>query len=79
MQLYKICKGESTNTPLSSNWKINSHTTKVHLRSKARVDSCSVICKNFKMLRKQLNVQVGDEIFWTDSQVVLAFINSNFC
>ena len=79
MQLYKICKGESTNTPLSSNWKISSHTTKVHLRSKARVDSCSVICKNFKMLRKQLNVQVDDEIFWTDSQVVLAYINSNFC
>ena len=68
MQLYKICKGESTNTPLSSNWKINSHTTKVHLQSKARVDSYSVTCKNFKMLRKQLNVQVDNEILLRDKK-----------
>ena len=29
------------------------------------------------MLREELDVYVDDEIFWTDSQVVLAYINSD--
>ena len=29
------------------------------------------------MLREELDVYVNDEIFWTDSQVVLAYINSD--
>ena len=28
------------------------------------------------MLREELNAHVDDEIFWTDTQVVLAYINS---
>ena len=30
-----------------------------------------------KMLREELDVHVDDEIFWTDSQVVLGYINSD--
>ena len=29
------------------------------------------------MLREELDVHVDDEIFWTDSQVVLGYINSD--
>ena len=29
------------------------------------------------MLREELDVYVDDEIFWTDSQVFLAYINSD--
>ena len=29
------------------------------------------------MLREELDVHIDDEIFWTDSQVVLGYINSN--
>ena len=29
------------------------------------------------MLREELDVHVNDEIFWTDSQVVLGYINSD--
>ena len=31
-----------------------------------------------KMLREELDVHI-DEIFWTDSQIVLGYINSNVC
>ena len=30
-----------------------------------------------KMLREKLDVHVDDEIFWTDSQVVLGYINND--
>ena len=32
-----------------------------------------------KMLRKELDVHLDDEIFWTDSLVVFGYINSNVC
>ena len=32
--------------------------------------------KMSKMLRKELDVHVDDKIFWSDSQVVLGYINS---
>ena len=31
------------------------------------------------MLREELDVHVDDEIFWTDIQVVLGYINSDVC
>ena len=31
------------------------------------------------MLREELDVHIDDEIFWTDSQIVLGYINSNVC
>ena len=30
-----------------------------------------------KMLKKELDIHVDDEIFWTDSKVVLGYINSD--
>lgn len=30
-----------------------------------------------KMLRQEFDVHVDDEIFWTDGQVVLTYINSD--
>ena len=32
-----------------------------------------------KMLREELDVHVNNEVFWTDSQVVLGYINSVVC
>ena len=32
-----------------------------------------------KMLRNELDIHVDDEIFWTDSKVVLGYINSDVC
>ena len=32
-----------------------------------------------KMLREELDVHVNNEVFWTDSQVVLGYINSDVC
>ena len=55
------------------NQEIGKHTTKVHLDSKTAV---GLSIKISKMLREELNTHVDDEIFWTDSQVVLAYINS---
>ena len=31
------------------------------------------------MLREELDVHINDEIFWTDSEVVLGYINSDVC
>ena len=28
------------------------------------------------MIREEIDVQINDEIFWTDSQIVLGYINS---
>ena len=35
--------------------------------------------KNSEKLRKGLDVHVDDKTFWTDSQVVLGYINIDFC
>ena len=32
-----------------------------------------------KMLKNELDINVDDEIFWTDSKVVLGYINSDTC
>ena len=32
-----------------------------------------------KLLREELDLHVNDEIFWTDSQVVFGYINSDIC
>ena len=37
---------------LSFNRKVKSHITEVHLDSKTRVDSCSVICVNYKNVER---------------------------
>ena len=31
------------------------------------------------MLKKKLDIHVDDEIFWTDSKIVLGYINSDAC
>ena len=64
---------------LSSNWKIKSHITEVHLDPKTRADGWVLSVKISKMLREELDVHIDDEIFWTDSQIVLGYINSNVC
>ena len=39
--------------------------------------AASLSAKVSKMLREKLDVHVDDEIFWTDSQVVLGYINND--
>ena len=46
-------------------------------RLSAKLTAAALSVKISKMLREELDVHIDDEIFWTDSQVVLGYINSN--
>ena len=45
--------------------------------SRLELTAAALSVKISKMLKKELDIHVDDEIFWTDSKVVLGYINSD--
>ena len=63
---------------MSSNWEVKGHTPlKFMSIPRLELTAAALSVKISKMLREELDVHVDDEIFWTDSQVVLGYINSD--
>ena len=52
---------------------------KFTLVPRLELTAAALSVKISKMLRKELDVHLDDEIFWTDSQVVFGYIKSNVC
>ena len=47
--------------------------------SRLELTAAALSVKISKMLKKELDIHVDDEIFWTGGKVVLGYINSDAC
>ena len=57
--------------------KIQGLTIKICLNTQTRIDSRYIISYVSKMVKDELDIYVHKEAFWTNSQVVLGYINSD--
>ena len=42
-----------------------------------KLTAATLSVKISKILREELDIHIGSEVFWTDSQVVLGYINND--